>query len=95
MCEDCGSTPLTDAAEKAGFPRCRLLGAAGAAVASAGLVAATGCSAAAPGPVPAPPLELVLLGTFSGPPVDPYARGPRAPSSSAAAPTWSTVGAAR
>ena len=102
MCEDCGSTPLTDAAEKAGFSRRRLLGATGAAVASAGLVAATGCSAAAPtaGPAPRrdqsrPPLELVLLGTFSGPPVDPYARGPRAPSSSAAAPTWSTVGAAR
>ncbi len=30
MCEDCGSTPLTDAAEKAGFSRRRLLGAAGA-----------------------------------------------------------------
>jgi len=30
MCEDCGSTPSTDTAEKAGFSRRRLLGAAGA-----------------------------------------------------------------
>jgi len=82
MCEDCGSTPLTDTSEQAGFSRRRLLGATGAAVASAGLVAATGCSAAAPtaGPAPRrdqsrPPLELVLLGTFSGPPVDPYRKG--------------------
>jgi len=83
MCEDCGATPLTDTAERAGISRRRLLGATGAAVASAGLIAATGCTAgaaptAAPAPrrdQPRPPLELVLLGTVSGPPVDPFRKG--------------------